>query len=442
MQTRIISRSLFVLVLVCFCQVAALSQELPSVKNEQKCTAPNDGVEWLNCLVYVVAAARINQTGTSKQVETPSIADNTTSLVDQTEAPDLMGFAFNFAGLKKDGDSDDDNSAAPSLTTTAYALYAGTKKQDPLDPAFYQRHAGLRRLSFTIGRDDGEADDENDDATILGFKYLIINKRDASNPSNRTEIAAVSNAVALAGIGFVNLTDKVQRYLLAQLGPGLGYPKANETNDEALIRFIQERMNDSTQMQSTLNMITPDQMDEIMSLVENGIDAQVNLQTTALESFEKIRRRPQLSFSFQSKQRREDGTDEYRTGLLYDVGLYQKLNFAANATFDYDDSKIVGGDKRGGRLAIESYFHLNQQKSIDTGKDPITLSFEGEGKWMTAAKPTYVGQAKLTIPLFDGMTIPISISVANRSDLIDESEVRGRFGFTFDLAKVLKGLKR
>jgi hypothetical protein len=441
MRTRIVPRSLFVLVLVCFCQVAALSQQLPSVKNEQKCVAPNDGVDWLNCLVYVVAAARINQTGTSKQVETPSIADNTTSLVDQTEAPDLFGFALNFAGLKKNGDNDED-SAAPSLTTTAYALYAGTKKQDPLDPAFYQRHAGLRRLSFTIGRDDGEADNGDDDATILGFKYLIINKRDASNASNRTEIVAVSDAVALAGIGFVNLTDRVQRYLLAQLGPGLGYPRAAETNDDALIRFIQERMNNATQMQSTLGMLTPTHVMDIMDIVESGIDSQVDLQLTALEAFEKIRRRPQLSFSFQTKQRHEDGTDEYRAGLLYDVGVYQRLNFAANATFDYEDSQTLGGDKRGGRLAIESYFHLNKQRSIATGKDPITLSFEGEGKWMSAAKPTYVGQAKLTLPLFEGVTIPISISVANRSDLINESEVRGRFGFTFDLAKVLKAFNK
>jgi hypothetical protein len=394
----------------------------------------------MNCLVYGVAAARINQTGTSKQVETPSIAENTTSLVDQTEAPDLFGFALNFAGLKKGGDNDSD-SAAPSLTTTAYALYAGTKGQDPLDPAFYQQHAGLRRLSFTIGRDDGEADDD-DDATILGFKYLIVNKRDASNRSNRGQIVSVSNAVAAAGIGFVNLTDRVQRYLFAQLGPGLGYPRAGETPDDALNRFLLERMNNAAQMQSTLGMLTPTHKKAITAIVESGIDPQVNLQSTALEAFEKIRRRPQMSFSFQTKQRRRDGADEYRTGLLYDVGIYQRLNFAANATFDYEDSKAVGGDKRGGRLAVESYFHLNRQRNIASGKDPITLSFEGESKWMTAAKPTYVGQVKLTLPIFEGVTLPVSFSVANRSDLINESEVRGRFGFTFDMAKILKGLRK
>jgi len=439
-RKRMAATSLFVLLLVCFCRVGAVSQELPSVKNEPKCTAPQDGVQWMNCLVYGVAAARINQTGTSKQVETPSIAENTTSLVDQTEAPDLFGFALNFAGLKKD--RDDDDSTAPSLTTTAYALYAGTKGHDPLDPAFYQRHAGLRRLSFTIGRDDGEADDDDDDATILGFKYLIINKRDASNKSNRKQITEVSDAVVGAAIGFTNLTDRVQRYLLAQLGPGLGYPAPGETEVVALNRFVQERMNNAAQMQSTLGMLTPTHKKEIMAIIESWIAPQVNLQSTALEAFEKIRRRPQLSFSFQTKQRRQDAADEYRTGLLYDVGLYQRLNFAANATFDYEDSKIVGGDKRGGRLALESYFHLNRQRNIASGKDPITLSFEGEGKWMSAAKPTYVGQAKLTLPLFEGITLPISISVANRSDLINESEVRGRFGFTFDLAKLLKGFNK
>ena len=46
-----------------------------------------------------------------------------------------------------------------------------------------------------------------------------------------------------------------------------------------------------------------------------------------------------------------------------------------------------------------------------------------------------VGQAKLTIPLKGGAKIPLSVTLANRTELITEKKViaRANFGVTFDL---------
>ena len=45
-----------------------------------------------------------------------------------------------------------------------------------------------------------------------------------------------------------------------------------------------------------------------------------------------------------------------------------------------------------------------------------------------------VGQAKLTIPVKgSGIKIPLSVTVANRTELIKEKEVRANIGITFDL---------
>jgi hypothetical protein len=44
-----------------------------------------------------------------------------------------------------------------------------------------------------------------------------------------------------------------------------------------------------------------------------------------------------------------------------------------------------------------------------------------------------LGQAKLTIPLKNGVKIPLSVSFANRTELIKESDVRANFGVTFNL---------
>ena len=50
-------------------------------------------------------------------------------------------------------------------------------------------------------------------------------------------------------------------------------------------------------------------------------------------------------------------------------------------------------------------------------------------------------QAKLKIPIAEGIDLPISVTWANRTELIDEHEVRGQFGFTFDLAGLGKALR-
>jgi hypothetical protein len=51
------------------------------------------------------------------------------------------------------------------------------------------------------------------------------------------------------------------------------------------------------------------------------------------------------------------------------------------------------------------------------------------------------GQAKLTIPLPGGIDLPISFTVANRTEFIDEKEVRGQFGFTFDLSRLVQAFR-
>ncbi len=52
-----------------------------------------------------------------------------------------------------------------------------------------------------------------------------------------------------------------------------------------------------------------------------------------------------------------------------------------------------------------------------------------------------IGQLKLTIPrnANRNQVLPISLSFANRTDLIKESKIRGNFGFTFDLDRLFFG---
>jgi hypothetical protein len=48
-----------------------------------------------------------------------------------------------------------------------------------------------------------------------------------------------------------------------------------------------------------------------------------------------------------------------------------------------------------------------------------------------------IGQAKLTIPVKGGVKVPLSFTVANRTELIKETEVRANFGVTFDFDAIM-----
>ena len=81
------------------------------------------------------------------------------------------------------------------------------------------------------------------------------------------------------------------------------------------------------------------------------------------------------------------------------------------------------------------------------GMGPSTLTFAGKYQRLTSNAVAFdgtvlpltkgdiaAGQVKLTIPIKDsGIKIPISVTFASRTELVREKEVRGNFGFTFDL---------
>lgn len=54
-----------------------------------------------------------------------------------------------------------------------------------------------------------------------------------------------------------------------------------------------------------------------------------------------------------------------------------------------------------------------------------------------------IGQAKITFPVKgSGVKIPLSVTWANRTELIKEKEVRGNIGITFDLDTIVSKLKQ
>ncbi|MDQ2975562.1 MAG: hypothetical protein M3R69_09150 [Acidobacteriota bacterium] len=374
--------------------------------------------------------ARIEQTDNTKQSAPPASTGNSTSLVERSSAPDLLGFGLDVLNLSDVGG--EKKTATPkTLTFSAYALKSMFTAEDPLDPEIYNRNKKLRSVSFTVGYDVPENTNERD--PVVGIKWLAIDGRDVSSEKNKKAIDDVQIAVSTAGVSFNKVTRAVRLYLLQTLQTGNRLPPALATTDA-----FEGAVADSKQFQSFLSSLTGDEMKEIDAIISNHISAFVNLDAVSKQAVNSIRTKPQLALAFTTTQRRHGRPDEYNGVLTFDKGMGDN-SISINGSFIIKKN-LLGEDLRGGQLAAAIHLPLQALKPLGY-TDPLLLSIEANATGMTKTAPIYKAQAKLTIPFLPGMEIPISVSVANRTEFVQEKEVKGKFGFTFDVSKAWKAFR-
>jgi hypothetical protein len=439
--------------------------------------------DWLNTRINGKVQAQVDQRSNAKQTEAPSQGSNSTSLVDQTSASDLVSMALSLAGVS--GNSTDNSSPKSlSVTASAYSLYALFKQQDPLDAQFYNNNARWRRLSLTLGYDNDQTQSGNSShATIAGAKLLIVNNRDLSSCGNHS-IGSIKStgrcksqqklfdSLKIASISFGQIELQVQLYLMKRddvaatlttpewrgflesnrSGPDSGMVSQLETDSVKdlfgsdrskwtrlekmfFVEFANKHF-DKAGFPAILSLIGKDGIAQIDSIVAGQAQAFLDLSDSGTQALEALRTAPQFSVAFTSTTRPGTGANQYVAETIFDYGVVKRINLSLNNTFTYKDAKTLGGITRGSKFVGDLQFQLTKEKRL-TGRDPITFDVGGEGDWMTKTSPTYKGQVKVNIPIVDGITLPVSITFSNRTDLIKERDVIGKFGFTFDTTKLL-----
>ncbi len=132
------------------------------------------------------------------------------------------------------------------------------------------------------------------------------------------------------------------------------------------------------------------------------------------------------------------------------------LDFTFNASLTFLNKKPMEADvKRLRDFSFAGQVDVPLGFSRDNSLYGSTFSFAGKYERVvgdiTALDGTvipsikgdiWVGQAKLTLPIgkyfgISGIDLPISATFANRTELIKESHVRGNFGITFDIDKLI-----
>lgn len=100
---------------------------------------------------------------------------------------------------------------------------------------------------------------------------------------------------------------------------------------------------------------------------------------------------------------------------------------------------------RGATVSTELAWNLGRSAFLSdvNDKSEITFAMSGqyqrleENKDKSGKRPDLVlGNFKLEIPIAAGVSFPLSFTVANASELVKETYVKGNFGITFDLSKL------
>lgn len=380
---------------------------------------------WVSCRLEQVAAAKINQRDSTKNADAPAVVSGSTSLVDQSSTPDLAAFALSLASLGKGGAA---GQAPFSFSSTPYALLAATNGRS-LDPYFYSKYRAWRRFSFTFGHEQDD-DEHNGPANIFAGKLLLVNRRDATDSHNQAHLKAVSDALKLAAMNFGQTRREITDYIFQVLGPSFGLNPDKREDKES---FLNGQLSDQS-LSKTLALLKEEHLAQIDRIVERHIDAEVALSDATTTAIESIRRAPQLAISFSSKIRPHQPIDEYRAELTWDYGLYRRMNWTANLSYDYRNVTQIGADVRGGRFAQQFEYQLTREQNLK--REPIKVAISMDGKWQTRTSPVYQIHGKVTVPILTGVSLPLSVSWASRTNLINESFVKGNFGLTFDVAKL------
>jgi hypothetical protein len=173
--------------------------------------------------------------------------------------------------------------------------------------------------------------------------------------------------------------------------------------------------------------------------------------------------------------------DENLPDLYTLTGVYEnsftrsrKDDFTANAALRFFRQAPSGGDRRFkdfslsaqwdrplGRVfeipfilsAAARYQFIPEDIPVPAGAVTVPETVDGTGAPAprvagtasgTAIAPKghlILGQGKLTIPLKNGVRIPLSVTFANRTELIEEEDVRANFGVTFNLDAFIAAFK-
>jgi len=237
---------------------------------------------------------------------------------------------------------------------------------------------------------------------------------------------ALAGPLARATTAYGRLVDTVHAILFRRVGQ----PNQN------LIDFI-NLLNEPAGLANVLSKAGPQALASVDAAIEQELAAFEELRDGVSAAVEASRARPQLAIGV-TAHTSGSVASQFRAVVILDYRARPSLDLTFNAGVEH--LRAIAGMAHRTRLEMagQLLLRLTPDRNIG-GRGPVSFALAGSGSLDTqrGSESVYKIQARLLLPIAEGVTVPISTTWASRTDLIDEDHVRAQVGFSFDLGQVL-----
>jgi hypothetical protein len=375
--------------------------------------------QWLNGRIDSVVATRLQLRDPTKLPLLPAGSASEASLVDRSAMPDVVGIS-----VALPGQPDSDGLTPASFSSSLYLFWTLLKGQGLLDPGFYNRSGLARRIGLNLAFDR----DDSTGLTTTQFQAKIKVLDRGPLFGDNAPTGQVRSALERAADAYGRLDSTVVVTLYEAIGTKRGQTR---------LQFLNS-LNEPQSRDAALDEAGAGVRRAIDKTIEQFVGSFVALTETMSRVVEQSRSRPEASIGVTFRDEPESGSETRIVGIL-DLLARRSLDFTLNSGVEIVD--VAGSDDRVRfEIATQLLFLLSPDNRFD-GKAPMSLALAGSGRFAKDEAGTWRAQARLLLPLTDGINVPISATWASRSDLIDEGHVLGQVGFSFDTIQMIAALR-
>ena len=384
---------------------------------------------------------------TDKQIEGNEAKSGTTSLVSKGGIPAVLGFAAASGALTR---SESGNTITFQLNPVG--LVSALAQRGYIS-SFQNETAFERQLrnfalgfSFDTSRGDtgGLFTGSGQQLSGLSVRYNLINRRDPRDRSHQDRFIALAKN---QGVPIARDTRRFLEETFNRTDRPAALDEWERKTDAAVRAAAPEdvmRVLEAQIRKFPVSDLSP----RANAILESLARSLAGFQQAREELLERVASGLVMTLEY-NLERRGDLPDLSNIRFIAEKGPYDgKIDLTFNSSLSFFHSRPAGANAdrlRDFRFAGQLDVPLRETRW--TGKPLLTFAgryqrlVEDEtlasGVVLSAKGDIAVGQIKLTIPVRGtAFKIPLSLSFANRTELIQEREVRGNFGFTFDLDSV------
>jgi hypothetical protein len=398
---------------------------------------------------------------TDKQIGATASASGSTSAVDKAGLPSLLGIAIDHGAINQNI-----SGSTLTLSSSGYGVLASLKGdtaqtyhdfsvytrlgvtasydlQNQNDPLASVKRKQLSEWSAKL-RLLGDHSPRSPEASQAFVNQVLPVLQDKANALTKALAGILGDARARPIVTFSSETNKqINQYLDSADFNGSGAEqKITGIITDAVQQYIYSQWN-------VMGLTAADQqlLSNFLTSYKSATDGYVKSANAFDTALAALANKPTLTLAYANE--RGSGTPNYSVAkLLFEVKPQQSLQIDANASGSFYGNPDKSKNEQTFRdftaaLGLQQDFGRSPFLTDKTDKSQITFSLSGryerlqENQHIPGKKADLaVANLKLEIPIGAGISLPLSMTYANATELIKEHEVRGNFGITFDLDKL------